>query len=510
MVKAWFVRMRNLVGRWLLRLAQGISVESIGVVVYDSLSMLLISPQLRPEELSVSADRPYEADLLGREPFGEGLTRLVDYGAGTGVVLIDAGWGSGKTTFLRMWTQQARNDGNVVASLNAWDGDYRDNPLVYIAEQLAIELEREVPQSRVTQTANRLHQFWTFLCKSARRLLPAGASATAAPDGGATWAVAIALLQLIRSLRDVVTADSVDVRRLESARARLRHAAATVRKRRVGKSRSRFVVVVDELDRCRPDYAVRFLECVKHVFEVEHVTFVLAANSTELAHAMSGVYGAEFDGERYLERFFDIRLRLPEGTREEFVARVVNDANLFQNSERDRPLDELGGSFTAEDVVAYMLRLSPLNLREVHKTLRHMHVLLLYRRSDLAPYVLSALVLAALRSVAREAYDSLEGGYQGSGAIDLLCSRLGKAGTSGDPILELVDDILYWCWQQAEEELRSSGRRRVDSPQLISPADDLSDAPLSERRSARRQLVSYRLVRDAIEMTAPASDASGN
>ena len=52
-------------------------------------------------------------------PLGDGLTRLVDYGAGTGAVLVDAGWGNGKTTFLRMWSQKARNDGKVVASLNA-------------------------------------------------------------------------------------------------------------------------------------------------------------------------------------------------------------------------------------------------------------------------------------------------------------------------------------------------------------------------------------------------------
>ena len=509
MAHAWFVQVRNFLGRRLLRLAQRVSVDAIGAGLTGSMSLSVVSPQLRSDELPVSSDRPYAEDLLGREPFGDGLTRLVDYGGGTGVVLIDAGWGNGKTTFLRMWIQKARNDGKVVASLNAWDGDYRATPLEYIAENLASELEREVPRSRLTRLVNRLHQLWSYLCRSARRLLPAGTAATAAAtDGGAAWAVANALGQLIRSLRTVTSADPGDARRLESVRDKLRRAAATVRRRRTGQSRSRFVVVIDELDRCRPDYAVRFLETVKHVFEVEHVTFVLAANSTELAHAMRGVYGAEFDGVGYLERFFDIRLYLPEGTREHFVNRVVNDSRLLEQSERDRPLDQLSGSFTAEEVVAYMLRHSALSLREVHKTLKHIQVLLLFYRLPLAPYVLSALVLATLRSVAREAYDSLEGGYQGGGAVDLLCTRLGKESTSGEPILELVDDILYWCWQEAEQELRSSERRRPDTPRLPSATDDLSAAALSERRSARKHLVNYRLVRDAIEMTAPASDSS--
>ena len=507
MAKAWFIRIRNYLGRRLFRLAQRVSVDAIGGPT-GSFSLSVVSPQLKPDELHVSPGRPYAEDLLGREPFGDGLTRLVDYGGGTGVVLIDAGWGNGKTTFLRMWIQKARNDGKVVAALNAWDGDYRDNPLECIAENLASELQREVPRSRIHRLRNRLHQFGSFLWGPIQRYLPAGLTAATPADGGAAWTVAIAIGQLIHSLRNVKSADPGDVRRLESVRVRLRRAAATVRRSRTGQSRGRFVVVIDELDRCRPDYAVRFLEIVKHVFEVEHITFVLAANSTELAHAMRGVYGDEFDGESYLERFFDIRLHLPEGTRERFVTRVVNDASFLQQSEGDRLVDELGDLFTAEEVVAYMLRHSALSLREIHKTLKHIQVLLLFYRLPLAPYILTALVLATLRSVAREAYDSLEGGYQGGGAVDLLCTRLGKESTTGEPILELADDILYWCWQEAEQELRSSGRRRRDAPKLPAVGDDLSTAASGERRSARKHLVNYRLVRDAIEMTAPAKDSS--
>ena len=507
MAKPWFVRIRNYLGHRLNRLAQRVSVDSVGGPT-ASVRVSVFSPQLKPEEFPVSSGSPYTGDLLGRESFGDGLTRLVDYGAGTGVVLIHAAWGSGKTTFLRMWTQQARNDGKVVASLNAWDGDYRDNPLEYIAERLASELEREVPRSCLGRLRNRLHQFFGFLRRSMRRVLQVGPAATAAADAGAGWVVAIALVQLIRSLRTVKSADPGDVRRIESVRASLQRAAAAVRRRRTGQRRGRFVVVDDELDRCRPDYAVRFLEAVKHVFEVEHVTFVLAANVTDFAKAIRGVYGDGFDGERYLERFYDIRLHLPEGTREHFVDSVVNDPRLLEQSERDAAMGGLEESFSAEEVVAYLLRHSTLSLREVHKTLKHIQVLLLFYRSQLAPFVLTALVLATLRSVAREAYDSLEGGYQGGGAIDLLCSRLGKEATAGDPILELVDDILYWCWQESEQELRSSDRRRRDAPKLLSTTDDLSDAQLSERRSARKHLVNYRLVRDAIEMTASASDSS--
>ena len=122
-------------------------------------------------------------------------------------------------------------------------------------------------------------------------------------------------------------------------------------------------------------------------------------------------------------------------------------------------------------------------------------------------YLPFQLTRHSLRRFRDGSYDSLKGGYQGSGAVDLLCDRLGKESTGGEPILELVDDIL-WCWQEAEQELRSSGRRRSDAPKLSAATDELAATALTERRSARKHLVNYRLVRDAIEMTASASKSS--
>lgn len=66
-----------------------------------------------------------------------------------------------------------------------------------------------------------------------------------------------------------------------------------------------FFVLVDELDRCRPSYAVHLLERIKHLFEVDGVAFVFATNSQQLQHSIAGAYGQGFDGFTYLKRFFD-------------------------------------------------------------------------------------------------------------------------------------------------------------------------------------------------------------
>lgn len=75
---------------------------------------------------------------------------------------------------------------------------------------------------------------------------------------------------------------------------------------------NRLVVLVDELDRCKPSYAVRMLERIKHYFENDRITFVFSVNTRELQHTIRKHYGNDFDGARYLERFFDLRISLPE------------------------------------------------------------------------------------------------------------------------------------------------------------------------------------------------------
>ncbi|WP_210160437.1 KAP family P-loop NTPase fold protein [Rhodomicrobium vannielii] len=65
------------------------------------------------------------------------------------------------------------------------------------------------------------------------------------------------------------------------------------------------IILVDELDRCRPTYAVQLLERVKHLFDMPNVAFVLATNTHQLSHSVNAVYGSSFDGSGYLHRFFD-------------------------------------------------------------------------------------------------------------------------------------------------------------------------------------------------------------
>lgn len=78
------------------------------------------------------------------------------------------------------------------------------------------------------------------------------------------------------------------------------------------------IIFVDELDRCRPSYAVQLLERVEHYFINDRITFVFSVNLEQLQHTIKNFYGNDFDACRYLDRFFDLRVTLPQINMEQY------------------------------------------------------------------------------------------------------------------------------------------------------------------------------------------------
>lgn len=82
-------------------------------------------------------------------------------------------------------------------------------------------------------------------------------------------------------------------------------------------------IFVDELDRCRPTYAIQMLERIKHLFDIPNLAFVVATDTTSLSHSIKAVYGSEFDSKQYLQRFFHRTYKLPIASREKIIAALI-------------------------------------------------------------------------------------------------------------------------------------------------------------------------------------------
>ena len=98
----------------------------------------------RLPDIEISPNNPFQYDKLKREPCANTFLSILRMYSATGcVVALNGEWGSGKTTFIKMFMQKMKNEGGHPLYFNAWENDYVSDPLV----ALLAELKDLSPQS---------------------------------------------------------------------------------------------------------------------------------------------------------------------------------------------------------------------------------------------------------------------------------------------------------------------------------------------------------------------------
>lgn len=131
----------------------------------------------------------------------------------------------------------------------------------------------------------------------------------------------------------------------------------------------RMIIVVDELDRCRPDFSITLLEKIKHVFDVPNVSFLLVANMKQLSASVSHVYGEYVDSNRYLNKFLKLSVSLVPSLN------IKNDLFFYFEYlvEKDDELKFFAEKYTGFSV-SYLLRRNNHTLRDVEQFVRYLKV----------------------------------------------------------------------------------------------------------------------------------------
>ena len=99
----------------------------------------------------------------------------------------------------------------------------------------------------------------------------------------------------------------------------------------------KLIIFIDELDRCKPTYAVKLLERIKHYFNNPNVTFIFAVDLEQLQHTINQYYGLQFNGYQYLDRFFDLVISLPEPDIDMYFDNTKNILEAVQHFDRVDP-----------------------------------------------------------------------------------------------------------------------------------------------------------------------------
>lgn len=299
-------------------------------------------------------DEIWSTDLLNRRADAEFLTRFLsnrldergELGIARSYVLnIEADWGQGKSFFLDRFREHLQSSGHLVACVNAWRDDHADDPLLAVMsaidDVIAPLIERDLKRD----------QSWKAIKKNV------GAITLAVGKGAVQSLANRYLADAVDEIKEIVseeggeeTADSVksslsagvsrildqttenllaDFKESQNSIGSFRCSLEEFLKVGVGKKATLpLFVFVDELDRCRPAYAIAMLERVKHLFDIDNVVFVFATNTIQLRHAVSPLYGTAFDAQKYLFRFFDRTYHFEDPAPEEFVAALVARAKL--------------------------------------------------------------------------------------------------------------------------------------------------------------------------------------
>lgn len=96
------------------------------------------------------------------------------------------------------------------------------------------------------------------------------------------------------------------------------------------------IIIIDELDRCRPDYAIQLLEIIKHIFDVKNIIFLFLINRKQLESIVSTIYMNSNLSTKYFEKFYDIELNLPEVNYEELSEPEFQVVNYFKEYRVDK------------------------------------------------------------------------------------------------------------------------------------------------------------------------------
>ena len=284
--------------------------------------------RIQPLEIEVPEDDPFKNDLLGRRETVEVLTGIVRSIEGPCVLSVDAAWGAGKTTFLKIWAQHLRNQEFPVVEFNAWETDFSEEPFIALSTELMEGLKGYADTSLTQKIGDMKEKAKKIVLRTA--------------PGGIR--LGITYIPYIGPLLEKIFGNALDSwaeeklnayeeaqHSVEIFRHTLKNIANTLSKSKEGRP---LVVVIDELDRCRPSYAVELLEVAKHIFAVDHVVFVLGVNRSELAHSVKALYGHEFDASGYLGRFFDLDFHLPEPDRTDFIYVMLQETGINEYLEQ--------------------------------------------------------------------------------------------------------------------------------------------------------------------------------
>jgi hypothetical protein len=283
-------------------------------------------------------------DLLKRGPFADVMVDFIK-ATDSAVFALNSPWGGGKSFFIDKVLNGKLTTAGVIhkIKLDAFEYDYHTEPFMSIAISL-VKYFQEFNNFKLLNKEKEVKRFiecsWALINGFGKEVLKNAPEILSKAAGLATLATTL----------NPVAAKGVEITTKQSCqgiKTGFQEAKAEKRKTIVselndwlavndqqtflldeikkslqgiidkmitvdGKEKHPLIFIIDELDRCRPSYAVELLEKIKHIFSVEGIIFILAVNPDQLESSIKHVYGQDVNAKEYLHKFYDLQFTLPD------------------------------------------------------------------------------------------------------------------------------------------------------------------------------------------------------
>jgi predicted KAP-like P-loop ATPase len=264
-----------------------------------------------PLEIAEDEGFSEDKDIFKRKGFGERLSNLIENTDGEMVIALHAPWGEGKSTFIKMWRGYLNNNGIRSIYFDAFENDYQSAPFLALAGEIynLIDDKKKAEKSRFENMAvSALKTTGRIGLRIGIKALTAGVLdgtelGKHGTDKDISKEASDVVDTLVSSHLKSVSKDKENIsnfkKYLEGLPSKLSNNGKPI------------VFIIDELDRCKPPFALEIIEIIKHLFAVPNITFVLVMNKIQLEASVRNEYGT-VEASKYLQKFINLWISLPK------------------------------------------------------------------------------------------------------------------------------------------------------------------------------------------------------
>ena len=305
-----------------------------------------------------------DRDEFQRKSIAENIVKLLNPDTDISPLVIDGDWGTGKTEFsIKLKNLIIEQDPeSKVIYIDAFKGDHAESPLLLIASAIARILPEKEKQAFIKKAIPAIRFGMKTVLKA-----------------GAGWVLRQETDNMAEEFQDAIkkasnaaidgTVENILEDHIEAEK-NINSLKTCIEEL---SAKQRTVIIIDELDRCKPNFSTSILEVIKHIFDTQNVYFILVTNTKQLRASINHIYGYSLDSQKYLDKFIKYTISLPDtfknGRYENFKASVIYWLQLAKDSPNLSLIEKHIG-----EEVRQLITQTNLSLRETHTFARNLNI----------------------------------------------------------------------------------------------------------------------------------------